>query len=421
MTKFFINLHEAIFSLSDALDLVGVVQIHHGKRVAFMAAECGKKLGWKEQQLDNLFQAAMLHDCGVSNTAVHARLAQFEWEKETDHCVIGSALLQATPPLAHLSEYIRYHHTHWSELQQANLADEIAIGSNCIHMVDRVDILTLKELVNNPNILAGRHEVRSRIAEKKDSWFHPELVEVFLEISNSEAFWLSLEREHVDGYVSTWVAHETTREVDFSELKSIVQIFSHIVDAKSSFTKQHSDGVACLSRFIGECFNLSERSCDMLELAGLLHDLGKLRVPDEILEKKGTLTETEYLLMQRHSFDTYNILKNIKGFEEVSTWAAQHHERLDGSGYPFHSNLQQTSLEARIIAVADVFQALAQKRPYRDSLEPDNIMAILNEQQERGLLDGGVVLMVENHLGNCWEAAVDHELFQEHTLSNCGF
>lgn len=412
MSKFLINLHEAIYSLSDALDLVGVVQIHHGKRVAFMAAECGKKLGLNDTQLDNLFQAAMLHDCGVSNTAVHARLAQFEWEKETGHCAIGSTLLKSTPPLAHLSDYVLYHHTHWTDLQQTNLTDEVALGSNCIFMVDRVDVLSLKELVNNPNILAARDQIRSKIVEKKGSWFNPELVEVFLEISSSEAFWLSLEREHVDGYVSTWVAHDTTREIDFNDLKSIVQIFSHIVDAKSSFTRQHSDGVACLSRYLGECFSLSERSCDMLELAGLLHDLGKLRVPDEILEKKGRLTEAEYQLMQRHSFDTYNILKNIKGFEEVSTWAGQHHERADGSGYPFHSKQHQTCLEARILAVADMFQALAHKRPYRDSLKQDKIMFILNEHKEKGLLDGDIVTMVENHLDDCWKAAVDHYKFQ---------
>ena len=82
MSTFNINLHQAIYSLSNALDLVGVVEVHHGKRVAFMAAECGKMLGWNEGQLDYLFQAAILHDCGVSNTSVHAILSQFVWENE---------------------------------------------------------------------------------------------------------------------------------------------------------------------------------------------------------------------------------------------------------------------------------------------------------------------------------------------------
>jgi HD-GYP domain-containing protein (c-di-GMP phosphodiesterase class II) len=153
-----------------------------------------------------------------------------------------------------------------------------------------------------------------------------------MEVSRSHAFWLSLEREHISGYVASWIGHDTTKEMDFQDLKSIAQIFSHIVDAKSSFTKEHSEGVASLSRYLGELFVLSEHTCDMLEIAGLLHDLGKLRVPDQLLEKQGKLTREEYLIMQRHSFDTYDILKNIKGFEEIAQWAAQHHERVDGSG-----------------------------------------------------------------------------------------
>jgi len=87
------------------------------------------------------------------------------------------------------------------------------------------------------------------------------------------------------GYAYSGIAHNSFQEIEFEDLKSIVLIFSHIVDAKSSYTVKHSDGVADLSRFLGELFNLSAHTCDMLELAGLLHDLGMLRVPDKILDK----------------------------------------------------------------------------------------------------------------------------------------
>ncbi|TXK96776.1 hypothetical protein BMR11_01660 [Methylococcaceae bacterium CS5] len=78
MSKFNINIYEVIFSLSDAVDLVGVDQIYHGKRVAYIAAECGKALNWDDDRLDDLFLAAILHDCGVSNTAIHSKLTNFE-------------------------------------------------------------------------------------------------------------------------------------------------------------------------------------------------------------------------------------------------------------------------------------------------------------------------------------------------------
>jgi HD-GYP domain-containing protein (c-di-GMP phosphodiesterase class II) len=175
-----------------------------------------------------------------------------------------------------------------------------------------------------------------------------------------------------------------------------------MVDAKSHFTKQHSEGVACLARYLGELFGLTEHVCDKLEIAGLLHDLGKLRVPDYILDKPGGYNESDFLIMQRHSYDTYDILKNIQGFEEISLWASQHHERVDGSGYPYHLSNERLSLEARIIALADVFQSLAQNRPHRGKLSVDKILGVLKQQMHDDKLDKGVVEMVENNLAGCW-------------------
>lgn len=406
MTTFRINLHQAIYSLSDALDLVGVTHIHHGKRVAYMAAECGRHLGWTGKRLDDLFVAAMLHDCGVSKTIIHSRLAQLEWENEKDHCEIGAGLLRNCPPLARLADPVRFHHTHWSALKDLNLPLEIKLAANCIYMVDRVDILTLSTLKDQSNILLGRDATRQTILERRGDWFCEELVDAFMQVSISEAFWFCLESEHINSYTATWVSHDQEREVEFAELRALVHIFSTIVDAKSPFTREHSDGVASLSRYLGERLHLPERSCEMLELAGLLHDLGKLRVPDDFLDKPGKLTPQEYSQVQRHSFDTFNVLKNVHGLEDIALWASQHHERVDGSGYPYHLGKASISLEARIVAVADVFQALAQRRPYREPLPPKEIMAILNEHAAEGKLDKDVVAYVESDLQACWVAAL---------------
>lgn len=406
MSKFNINLHEAVYSLSNAFDLVGVTHIHHGKRVAYIAAECGKMLGWQGHQLDDLFEAAILHDCGVSKTAVHARLAQFEWEQDLEHCDVGAWLLSTCPLLSHLSNIILYHHTHWSVLQTLDLSEQEKLIANCIFLADRVDVLSLACLVDQSNLLVNQNTVIEKICEKTNDWFSAELIDVFLEVARSSYFWLALESGDTSGYTGTWTAHAPNREIDYQELKSLVHIFSHIVDAKSHFTKEHSDGVACLARFLGERLGLSESTCEMLELAGLLHDIGKLRVPDELLEKPGKLTAEEYQIVQRHSFDTYDILKNISGLEKVTEWASQHHERVDGKGYPFKIRNGAISLEARIIAVSDVFQALAQNRPYRRSMNAEAILSILKELAANGQLDTGVVACVEKHLHDCFKVAL---------------
>jgi putative nucleotidyltransferase with HDIG domain len=402
VSSYRVNLHQAIYSLSDALDLVGVTHIHHGKRVAYIAAECGKKLGWSGRRLDDLFQAAILHDCGVSKTVIHSRLAQLEWENEHEHCVIGHALLSQCPQLAKLADVVLHHHTHWSVLKNLNLPEETRLNASCIYLADRIDILTLGSLKDNSNILLGVPETCRQAIEHKNEWFHPEIVEVFLELASSEAFWFRLESEHVAGYAATWVGCESEGQLEFADLRSLMHVFSVIVDAKSPYTQRHSDAVARLARYIGEKMGLSPRTCELLELAGLLHDLGKLRVPDNYLDKPGKLTQEEYAIVRRHSFDTFNILKNISGLEEVAQWASQHHERIDGSGYPYHLQKAELSLEARIIAVADVFQALEQHRPYRGPLPAKDILNVLREEAELGKLDADVVASVEANLEQCW-------------------
>lgn len=408
MSRFNINLHETIYSLSDALDLVGVNHVHHGKRVAFMAAECAKLLHWDTEHLDTLFKAAILHDCGVSTTSVHKKLAQFEWELEKDHCKIGATLLQETPLLAHLSDIVLHHHTHWEHLQALDIPLDTKMQANCIYLVDRVDMLCLRYMSEEDNILLHKEKIRAKIVEKKGSWFHPELVDSFLAVSNTDFFWFSLENEHISGYVSTWVSHDCTQEIEFKELQSIVRIFSYIVDTKSTYTQEHSEGVASLARYLGEQHQLPEERCDMLEIAGLLHDVGKLRVPDEILEKPGKLTQGEYAIMKRHSFDSYDILSKIKGFEEIALWAGDHHESLNGEGYPSLKDKRNLSIEARIITAADIFQALAQKRPYRDMLSAQSILAILQKEVAAGKLAEDIINTIAENLDVCMQKALNN-------------
>ncbi|MDO8989337.1 MAG: HD domain-containing protein [Sideroxyarcus sp.] len=407
MSTYNVNLHEAIYSLSDALDLVGVTHIHHGKRVAYMATECGKQLGWSAPRLDELFQAAILHDCGVSKTMVHTHLAEMAWENEAEHCKLGAELLASSPLLAHLSNTVLHHHTHWSVLKDLDLPPEVKLRANCIYMVDRVDVLVLGYQLAGKDILLGMDDIKGKILKHRGDWFCPELVDAFMDVARSDAFWFTLESGHVNGYLSTWLSHFHEQTMEFSELRSLMHVFSCIVDAKSPYTKQHSDGVANLARYIGGLFKLPEETCEMLELVGLLHDIGKLRVPDELLEKPGELNEAETLIMRQHCFDTYSILKNIRGLEPVSLWALQHHERMDGTGYPNHTKGVDLSFEARIVAVSDVFQALAQERPYRGPLEQVVIINLLKLEAEEGKLDEMIVAVVEENLQECWHAAVD--------------
>ena len=170
------------------------------------------------------------------------------------------------------------------------------------------------------------------------------------------------------------------------------------MDAKSPFTAEHSVGVARLARFLAAALGADAVTCARIEIAGLLHDLGKLRVPDEILDKPGRLDAAERAVMRTHSFETFQILRDIAGFEDIACWAAWHHEEPNGSGYPFHLQGDQLPLEARILRVADIFQAMIQDRPYRAGLTPAEVSAFMRDLAGEGRVDASIVEVLLPHL-----------------------
>jgi putative nucleotidyltransferase with HDIG domain len=165
----------------------------------------------------------------------------------------------------------------------------------------------------------------------------------------------------------------------------ICAAFAEVIDAKSPFTYRHSNGVADAAVEIGQWFGMNARSLKMLRRAALLHDIGKLSVPNSVLEKPAKLTADEWTVIKSHPYYTLEILKKIPGFERLSQDAAAHHEKLDGSGYWRCWGADQLSRFARILAVADIFDALHAKRPYRDGLPLEKVFQILRDDAPRAL------------------------------------
>ena len=399
-----IDLGQAIHALSDALDLVGVDQVLHGKRVGFMAMRCAEALALEGRELDDVFHAGLLHNCALSSAAAHPQMVnELDWEGSEQHCIQGGELLAGFPPLAHLAPIIRYHHTHWDELSTLGVPAATARLANLIYLVDRVDALAAPD--DERDLLLIRHGVRDTIRRLSGSFFAPELVALFMEVSESEAFWLNLEARHLIRFIYERERENRVVPISFAELKQLALIFACVVDAKSPYTLAHSLGTARLARFLAECERLTPETCDKIEIAALLHDLGKLRVPEEVLEKPGPLTRDERAAIQRHSFETYQILRGIGGLEDITLWAAYHHEKPSGRGYPFQLRGAELTIETRIIAVSDVFQALAQGRPYRQSLSPVQILEMLRTFVRNNHLDNEVVEQIGRHLDECWRLA----------------
>lgn len=399
------DLRHVVFALSDALDLVGIDDLAHGKRVGVMAAECTRARGVDARRVAQLFDLGLLHDIGVSSTVTHAHLvAEFDWESSQVHCEVGYSLLRDFAPLAWMALPIKYHHTRWDRMPLEQLPAQDALAANLVYLVDRVDALAAPHY-SDGSLLISTSGIRDQIASRAGSYFAPELVELFLDVSRSEAFWLSLEPRAVQAYLADMLAHGQTQAMDMAQLKQLARMFSRIVDAKSPFTAQHSLGVANMARFVAEQLGLGAHRCDMIEVAGLLHDIGKLRVPDEVLDKPAKLDERERKVMNTHSFETYQILRQIPGFEEIASWAAWHHEEPDGNGYPFHLAASSLPLEARILRVADIFQAMVQDRPYRAGLSPAAVGNFMQDMARQGRVDASIVELATTNLDSAIAAA----------------
>ncbi|MCB1778054.1 MAG: HD domain-containing protein, partial [Candidatus Competibacteraceae bacterium] len=316
-------------------------------------------------------------------------------------------------PLAHFAIPIYYHHTHWQDLKNTDITIHDANMANIIFISDRIDILSA--LHYESDILLARKEIVQSISQYSGTYFNPSFVNAFIDMEKSEAFWIALEDRHITRYTWDMGQIENNQPLSIAQIKQLSLIMSYIVDQKSPFTAQHSIRVADLSKYISTLCGLSREQCDKVEIAGLLHDIGKLHMPDRILEKKGPLDDVERSIMEQHSYETYEILRHIKGLGEVALWSAYHHEGINGVGYPFHPSEKQLNVEARIIAVADVFQALVQDRPYRPGMPLEKITSIMDEMVISGKLDKDIIELVKKHGNECFNIGSGND--PEHNLS----
>ena len=216
--------------------------------------------------------------------------------------------------------------------------------------------------------------------QRSGRWFDPDLVKAVDSLHHSNALFADLGTEKVLQDVVALEPEERQISATEGMLDGICMAFAEVIDAKSPFTYQHSTGVANAAIAIGQELDLSARDITFLRRAALLHDIGKLSVSNAILEKPDKLTDDEFEAVKKHPYYTFEILKRIPGFGNLSEIAASHHEKLDGSGYFRGYGAEQMSLPARILVVADIYDALAAKRPYRDAMPIEKVFAILQSE-----------------------------------------
>ena len=412
---------EVISALSRAIDLTEGQPMGHAARSCMIGMRLAGELGLGVADRSALFYALLLKDVGCSSTAARVSeiiggddlgfkggLKRIDWNRPSEAVrhIVGSTSGSPLERARRVAAVAR---------SGARLGDEL-VGLRCDRGAQILQLLSFPDatvvamasadehwdgrgkpaglrgeeisllgrlvgLAQTAEIFfaAGGPQAAADVARRRrGTWFDPALVRLFDHVAADSAFWQQVAAPDVTAHVAAFEPPEQVVLADDDRLDLIAEAFGRVVDAKSPFTSRHSERVAETAAGIGAILGLDAAELRGLRRAGLLHDLGKLGVPNIVLDKPGKLTPEEWELMRRHPAYTAEVLAQVECLRPIAGTAASHHERLDGSGYHRGLEAPALSLPARILAVADVYDALARDRPYRAAMPAERVLAILD-------------------------------------------
>lgn len=396
-----VKLFSMVLCFSRAIDFLHPKISEHHLRVAYVASCLADELGLGQVQIQDALIAGALHDVAAVSSAMHFDM--FDDALTRDHTsgrqIVdnlhhhgweGYLMLRDFPPFAEAASAIRFHHVNWDYGYGREFEGErVPLTSHILRLADYIAVLP----DDDRNVLEQVADIRKAVAAATGRWFMPTVVAAFDEISERESFWLDITSRHKEEIISRRFG-DSKVSLDMDGLYQLARIFGKIIDYRSPFTGTHSSGVAATSEELAQRLGMSPIERRLIGVAGNLHDIGKLAVPTEILDKPGKLTPQEMFIIRQHPYYTDRILSTVPGLETVNIWASLHHERLDGKGYPFRS--RELPLGSRIIAVADIFTAITENRPYRRGMDRTQCLEVLSQLVAEGAIDGDVVAVLRN-------------------------
>ena len=425
-----IRLSEVVSALSAALDLTEGQPMGHAIRSCIVGMRIAEELQLSPQQCGDLYYALLLKDSGCSTNAARMhqilgsddikakREVKFEdWTKPSlsglryllrnvlpgksfatrlaksvelglqqkrnnaemigARCERGAEIVRRIGMTETTAQAIRSLDEHWNGAgyPEGRQGEEIPLLARIVNVSQTVEVFA-----------SGRSpaDAVQVVGERSGTWFDPEIARIIRTLRRDDSFWLRVLSKDAREYVlqmEPGVAISASPQ----RIDELCQAFAEVIDAKSPYTYNHSMGVSRAAVEIAQNLALAPHTVTMIRRAALLHDLGKLSVSNSILEKPGKLSDEEWVVMKKHPVYTRLILQNISGFEHLAFVAAAHHERLDGTGYPDGYAAEELPLTARIICVADVYQAITEDRPYRAGLPREEALSILEEKTPRHL------------------------------------
>ncbi len=427
-----VTLGEILSALSFALDVTEGAPPGHSVRTCLLGMRLGKQIGLADQALAELYCALLLKDIGCSSNSARMAAAfaaddqvvkqhfkfidreklgkpnrealNFVWNNVAPttgvwgrlrqiysmirspgdltaevieaRCEHGAVILHKLGMGVETCAAVYSLDEHWNGngLPDHLVAQEIPLLGRICAVAQHLDLFCSE---------FGPARALDTLAERSGTWYDPDLVRAAESLHQQGTLWVqclpgsdpkALQSAvlSIDPGNSTVLA---ARDIDL-----ICSGFADVVDAKSPFTYRHSVATTEVAVLISNAMGLTPDRVDVVRRAALLHDIGMLGVPNTILDQQRPLSSTDWAAIHRHPVLSQEILSRVRAFDEVAVLAGTHHEKLDGSGYPFHLAGDRLSIESRILTVADVFSALMESRPYRQNLDPAEVQKQLAQE-----------------------------------------
>lgn len=426
-----VSLSEVLAALSHALDLTEGQPMGHTIRSCLIGMRLAEELGLPSSDRSALYYALLLKDAGCSSNAarmsslfgsddrmVKERMKLADWHKGVRLAVRTAGMVGAGKSLVARAKYfigiarhgdvtreiiqtrcdrgasialrlgfsegtaeaIRCLDEHWCGLgyPEGKCEEEIPLLARIASIAQTIDVFHWR---------FGLTKTTAMLRRRRGRWFDPKLVDMVLGWRRDREWWAALSAEDVAAAVVSAEPSENERQIDQAGLDLVAQAFGDIIDAKTPYTFRHSSGVASFAVAIAGEMGLPPADQKQLARAGLLHDIGKLGVSNTILDKPGRLTDEERVEVEKHPLFTWEILSRVTAFSDFAWMSALHHEKLDGTGYPWKLKADSLDTSARILAVADMYEAMTADRPYREGMSRDKALGILNGDRRTRMCD----------------------------------